>query len=98
MASLQSDPLLPLTLSEQLDAMLSGWLERHAPAHDHGRTAQVAKAVITVARDAVNEVREFCARWGMGVETIAANDWRRAILIVEGGALQVRGFTEIAAM
>jgi hypothetical protein len=34
MSSLATDNLIPLTLSEQLDAMLCGWLDRHAPGYD----------------------------------------------------------------
>jgi hypothetical protein len=49
MASLVSDTTLPLTLSEQLNAMLAGWLERHAPDGDFGRSGQRAAGVITVA-------------------------------------------------
>ena len=31
MPAFATDSLIPLTLSEQLNAMLSGWLDRHAP-------------------------------------------------------------------
>jgi hypothetical protein len=50
------------------------------------------KLVLTVAHHAVAEIQERCARLGLAVETIAAAGWRRAILIVEGGASPMRGF------
>jgi len=34
MPSLATDTLIPLSLSEQLDALLSGWLDRNAPGYD----------------------------------------------------------------
>ena len=49
---------MPLTLSEQLDAMLAGWLDRHAPEGDDGR---IARAVLTVATSARPSSRR-CAR------------------------------------
>jgi hypothetical protein len=52
------------------------------------------KLVLTVAHHAVAEIQELCARLGLAVETIAAAGWRRAILIVEGGASPIRGFAD----
>jgi hypothetical protein len=90
-----TDTLTPLTLSEQLDAMLSGWLDRHAPgyADDDG----AAGAVVTVAEREIPEVEAFCAHWGMTARRTRANG-RMAVLVIEGPALPVRGFTEITAM
>jgi hypothetical protein len=88
----------PLTLSEQLDAMLSGWLERHATTHDPGAADAIARAVITVNPRAVFEVCAFCERWDMTVKRVESSDWRRVVLIVEGRSLPVRGFTEIAML
>jgi hypothetical protein len=98
MTSLLADIHSPLTLSEQLDAMLSGWLDRHAPDGDRGGPDEIAKAVVTVADGDVAQVTQFCARWGLAVQRTARGDGRWAVLIVEGRALPVRGFTEVTAM
>lgn len=98
MPSLVTDTLLPLTLSEQLDAMLSGWLDRHAPGGDLGRPDEIAAGVVTVADGDVAQVEAFCARWDLRVRRTARGDGRWAVLIVEGRELAVRGFTEITAM
>jgi hypothetical protein len=98
MAALQPDTTLPLTLSEQLNAMLSGWLDRHAPDGDLGGAEHAASAVITVADAQVPEVEAFCADWDMTVRHTARGDGAWAVLVVEGRPLPVRGFTEITAM
>ena len=98
MASFVSDTAFPLTLSEQLDAMLAGWLDRHAPDGDLGDPRQSAAGVITVARSDIAQVEAFCAGWGMTVRRVPRGDGAWAALIVEGPALPVRGFTEITAM
>jgi hypothetical protein len=82
----------PLTLSEQLDAMLLGWLERRADRHEP-RTRDVrAKAVIAIAATALSEVERFCARWAMTVHRDGG------VAVIEGPALMVEGFTEITSM
>ena len=98
MASLQSDIALPLTLSEQLDAMLRGWLDRNAPDGDLGAPGQVAAAVLTVANAHVPEVEAFCADWEMTVKHSPSRDGRHTVLVVQGRPLPVRGFTEITSM
>ena len=98
MASLQSDITLPLTLSEQLNAMLCGWLDRHAPDGDLGDRDQTAAGVITVANAHVPEVLAFCAEWDMTVTASASRDARHAVLVVQGRQLPVRGFIEITSM
>ena len=98
MATLLSDTTLPLTLSEQLNAMLSGWLDRHAPDGDLGDRDQVAAAVITVADSAVPQVEAFCADWDMTVRRNPDGDGRWAVLVVQGRPLPVRGFIEITSM
>ena len=40
----------------------------------------------------------FCGRWDLTLRRTARGDGRWAVLIVEGSALPVRGFTEITAM
>jgi hypothetical protein len=98
MSPFPADTRLPLTLSEQLDAMLSGWLDRHAPGADRARPDEIATGVVTVADDAVAQVEAFCARWDLTVRRTARGDGRWAVLIIEGRALPVRGFIEITAM
>ena len=98
MASLLSETTLPLTLSEQLGAMLAGWLERHAPDGDPGRPDEIAAGIITVADRDIPEVEMFCADWGMTVRRTARGDGRWAVLVVEGRALPVQGFIAIIAM
>ena len=88
----------PLTVSEQLDAMLAGWLDRHDPAGERRHSGRVARAVVTVADGAVPEVEAFCARRGLTVQRSGRSDGRWAVLVVEGGALSVQGFTEITGM
>ena len=97
MSSLATDNLIPLTLSEQLDAMLSGWLDRNAPDYDADDDG-IAGAIVTVAEREVPEIELFCSRWGLDARRAARNDGRRAVLIVEGPAMPVRGFTEMTAM
>ena len=98
MASLLSDTTLPLTVSEQLNAMLSGWLDRHAPDGHLGDADQTAAGVITVASAHVPEVETFCADWGMSVSRSASRDGAHDVLIVQGPPLPVRGFVEITSM
>jgi hypothetical protein len=94
----QTEPLIPLTLSEQLNAMLAGWMDRHAPERELARPDDVAASVITVAERDVAEVEGFCARWNMAVRRTAGKLGPWLVLVVEGPALHVRGFSEIPAM
>lgn len=95
MRSLHTDTPFPLALSEQLSAMLAGWLDRHAPDGEYGG---VAAGIITVAEPDVAEVEAFCADWQMTVRRNGAVHGPWAVLVVEGRAMPVRGFTEITAM
>ena len=97
MTAFATDSLIPLTLSEQLNAMLSGWLDRHAPDYDSDNDG-IAGGIITVADRDVAEVEAFCAQWDVAVRRTGRSDPSWAVLIVEGPALPVRGFTEITAM
>jgi hypothetical protein len=97
MSSLATDTLNPLTLSEQLDAMLSGWLHRNAPDYDADADG-LAGGIVTVAEREVPEVERFCSRWGLTTRRAAHSDGRWAVLIVEGPAMPVSGFTELTAM
>jgi len=97
MTAFATDSLIPLTLSEQLNAMLSGWLDRHAPDYD-AEDDGMAGGIITVADRDVAEVEAFCAERDLAVRRTGRTDRGWAVLIVEGSALPVRGFTEITAM
>jgi hypothetical protein len=92
------NPPQPLTVAEQLDARLLGWLERHAAIHVPGRADLQAVAVVTVAERILPEVETFCANWGMSVSRPARGGGAWAVLHVRGRALPVQGFTELAAM
>ncbi|MGZ6682349.1 MAG: hypothetical protein ACXVFK_19280 [Solirubrobacteraceae bacterium] len=98
MAPLLSDTALPLTLSEQLNAMLRGWLDRHAPDGDLGDADRLAAGVVTVANAHVAEVQAFCAEWDMTVTRSASRDGRHAVLVVQGRRLPVLGFIEITSL
>ena len=90
----------PLTLSEQLDAMVSGWLERYAATHapaDADADA-IATAVVAVADAGVAEVEVFCARWDLSAQRTAHDDGHRTVLRIEGRALPVRAFAEVTGM
>ena len=98
MTSLRRDIPAPLTLSEQLDAMLSGWLDRHAPDGDLGPRDRTAKAVMNVGAAHVGEIEAFCAHWDLTVWRATPRGSARAVLVIEGRELPVRGFTEITSM
>jgi hypothetical protein len=68
------------------------------PTGDPGGPDEIAKGVVTVADGDVAQVMQFCARWGLAVQRTARGDGRWAVLIIEGRALPVRGFTEVTAM
>ncbi len=84
----------PLSLSEQLDAMLLGWLERVADRRHPVRPDLRATAVLTIADSALPEVRRFCAKWAMTVERPA----RGRITVVAGPARVVEGFAAISSL
>ena len=81
-----------LTLSEQLDAMLLGWLERTAGGRPPAEPGLRGTAVLRIARAALDEVERFCAKWDMTVER------RGVAVVIEGPALAVEGFAAITAM
>jgi hypothetical protein len=89
---------LPLTLSEQLDAMLTGWLERRNDQRGAPTPGSRATSVVTVAHAAVEEVARFCAGWGLTIQRHQRRNGPWALLVVEGPALPVQGFSEITAM
>jgi hypothetical protein len=88
----------PLTLSEQLDAMLAGWLDRHDPENARATATLIARAVITVAGDAVPEVEAFCAQRGLRILRTMPAGLQSSVLVVEGDPLTVQGFAEITSL
>jgi hypothetical protein len=88
----------PLSLSEQLDAMLMGWLEHRAGEKTAGRPGLKTRALITVAPHLVDEVERFCARWEMTVERVPVDDVSWVVLYIDGPALPVEGFSAITRM
>jgi hypothetical protein len=84
----------PLTLAEQLDAMLMGWLERVAAQRRPAPAGLRATAVLTIADTALPDVEAVCASWAMTVERPA----RGRIAVIEGPARVVEGFAEIASL
>ena len=97
MAPLPTVPF-PLTLSEQLDAMLSGWLDRHDPDGERRGADRIARAVITAARSAVPEIEAFCARHELRLQCNMPAGLHWAVLVVEGEPLPIQGLAEITAM
>jgi hypothetical protein len=87
-----------LTLSEQLDAMLLGWLEHHADRHRADQPTLRARALVSAAESHVDEVVAFCERWNMTVERAPADGGPWTILYVDGPALPVEGFSAITGM
>ena len=93
-----TDVQLPLTLSEQLNAMLLGWLDRHDPDGEQRGSDEIARAVVTVGASELPEIEAFCARWELTVRHTARHSGRWAVVVVEGSPQLVRGFTEITSM
>ena len=91
-------PAFPLTLSEQLDAMLAGWLDRHDPDGENRGAGMIARAVVTVARDAVPEVEAFCDRRDLRLLRSVPTGLGSAVLVVEGDPLPIQGLAEITSL
>jgi hypothetical protein len=85
------DAVFPLSLSEQLDAMLHGWLERAAALRAPVRPGLRATSPIAVSDRDLAEVMRACAGWDMTVRRPA----RGSIALVEGPARVVEGLAAI---
>jgi hypothetical protein len=92
-----ADPLVPLTLSEQLDAMLTGWLERRTAGRRPALADKTAATVVTIAEAHVAEFERFCAGWDLAVQNVGRGA-RWVVLRVDGRALPVEGLAEITGM
>jgi hypothetical protein len=93
-----TDLVSPLTLCEQLDAMLLGWLERRARMTQPPAAEARARALVSVEDRHVPEVEAFCARWDLGVRPTPRNRGGWTMLAVAGRLLPVEGLTELAAL
>jgi hypothetical protein len=80
----------PLSLSEQLDAMLLGWLEHTADGRRPGRPG--ARLTAVLARATLSGTRDLRARWDLTVET------HGAVALVSGPARVVEGLVAVTGM
>ena len=85
------DAAFPLSLSEQLDAMLHGWLERAAVFRAPVRPGLRATSPIAVSDRDLAEVERACAGWDVTVRRPA----RGSIALVEGPTRVVEGLAAI---
>jgi hypothetical protein len=90
-------PLWPLSLADQLDAMLMGWLEHEADEPEH-QPIDAATAVITVEESMVPELEDLCARWDLSIRPGAHASGKWSVLCVTGRPLPVVGLTEVIAL
>jgi hypothetical protein len=87
------------TLTDRLDAMLAGWLERHASTRGAGRADATATAIVTVRDDHVGHIESLCARWGMRIKRVddcPGTPW--TVLTIVGRAQPVRGLSRVARL
>ena len=82
----------PLTLSEQLDAMLLGWLEHTADRRGPAPAGLRATAVMTIAAAALPEIQRLCDAWGLSVVMSGA------VALVSGPARVVDGLVAVTGM
>ena len=92
MAAHSGDIAQPLTLSEQLDAMLLGWLEHTADKRGPAPVALRATAVMTIAAAALPEIQRLCAAWHLTVVMSGA------VALVSGPARVVDGLVAVTGM
>jgi hypothetical protein len=79
-----------LTSSEQLDAMLLGWLEHTADRRRPGRPG--ARLTAVLARAALSGSRDLRARWDLTIDTYGA------VAVVSGPARVVEGLVAVTGM
>lgn len=92
MAAHSGDIAQPLTLSEQLDAMLLGWLEHTADQRGPAPAGLRATAVMTIAAAALPEIQRLCAGWDLTVVMSGA------VALVSGPARVVDGLVAVTGM
>jgi hypothetical protein len=84
-----------MTLSDQLDALLFGWLEHRADTGPPRRPDSRGTAILAVTERLVPELEAFCARWHLGVRVRPTEAGRWAVLSVDGPALPVEGLAAV---
>jgi hypothetical protein len=84
-----------MTLSDQLDSLLFGWLEHRADTGPPRRADAQGTAILAVAERLVPEVESFCERWDLGVRVQPSDPGRWAVLRVDGPSLPVEGLAAI---
>jgi hypothetical protein len=87
-----ADIASPLTLAEQFDAMLLGWLEHAADRRGPGRPDLRATAILTVGADVLSELRGLCERWDLTLEM------RGAVAVISGPARVVDGLVAVIGL
>ncbi len=87
--------LLGMTLAEQLDSLLFGWLEQRADTGPPRRADARGTAVVAVTERLVPDVEAFCARWNLGVRVRPADTGHWAVLRVDGPSLPVEGLAAV---
>jgi hypothetical protein len=87
----------PLSLADELDAMLMGWLEHEADTPTN-ESLEAASAVITVDASMAAELEDVCARWDLSIRPGAKTSGRWTVLCVSGRPLPVVGLTEVIAL
>ena len=92
MAAHSTDIASPLTLAEQLDAMLLGWLEHAADRRGATRADLRATAILTIAPALVAELQGLCERWDLTLEM------RGAVGVIAGPARVVDGLVAVIGM
>jgi hypothetical protein len=81
-----------LTLSEQLDAMLLGWLEHAAERRGEVRPDLRATAILTIPPRTLPELQLLCERWHLTIEM------RESVAVIGGPARVVDGLVAVAGM
>ena len=87
-----TDIASPLTLAEQFDAMLLGWLEHAADRRGPGRPDLRATAILTVGAAVLSELRGVCERGDLTLEM------RGAVAVISGPARVVDGLVAVIGL
>ncbi len=82
-----------MTLTDQLDSLLFGWLEDRAETGPVRRPDARGTVVLSVKDRLVPEVEAFCERWDLGVRVKPAGHW--SVLRVDGPSLPIEGLAAV---
>jgi len=89
--------LWPLSVADELDAMLMGWLEHEADEPQH-QSVEAATAVVTIDESMVAQLEDLCARWDLSIRPGAHANGKWSVLCVSGLPLPVLGLTEVIGL